>query len=76
MVLHVRGVRPVVGGALGRRHGRVVGQRRVVEIGVGDVEAEAVDTALQPELQHVERGTFAAGSVQLSLGCWRRNLWW
>ena len=65
------------GAALRRRDGRIVRQRRVVQEGVGDVQAKAVHAALQPQIQHFQR-RFARASafIQFSLGCWRRNLWW
>ena len=55
MALQVAGVAPVPAAALGQRDGRIVGQRLVVQVGAGHVQAEAVDPLLQPVVQHRQR---------------------
>ena len=66
--LQVRRVGPVMGGALGHRHGGVVAQLRVMKVRVRHVEAEAIDAAVQPEPEHVDGGLARLGVVQVDLG--------
>ena len=65
--LQVRCMRPVVRGALGHRHRRIVAQLRVMQIAVRDVEPEPVDAAVEPELQHVKRRCQRLGIVEIEL---------
>ncbi len=55
VALQVRGVAPNRVRAPFHRHRRVVAKLVVVKIGVGDVEAEPVGAALQPQIENVER---------------------
>ena len=54
---------------------RVVAELRVLHDVVGDIDAEAVDAASQPEAQHVEHRASTSGLRQLRSGCSLRNEW-
>ena len=54
MALHVRRRRPFQRPARRRRNGGIVRQLRVMQIGIGDIEAKAVHAALQPAIQHLQ----------------------
>ena len=56
MLLQPRRMRPVHECAAFHRQRRVVGERRIVQIGVRDIEAETVHAPVEPETQHIHAG--------------------
>ncbi|MCE3291052.1 MAG: hypothetical protein K0R83_3064 [Caulobacter sp.] len=72
MALEVGGGRPAQRGVA--VIDRVVGQGRVVEVGVGDVEPEAIDAPGQPEVEDVEGGLAGLGMTPVELGLLAQEL--
>ncbi len=68
VALQVRRMHPAMGVALRVRHRWIVGERRVVEIGIGDVETETVDAAGEPFVEHRERGGLRRIVAPVELG--------
>jgi hypothetical protein len=66
--LEVGRVGPVMRRTLVHGHRRIVAQLRVMQVRVRHVETEAVDAAVQPEGQHVDRGLARLGVVKIDLG--------
>jgi len=55
-------------GAFGRWLGRVVAQRGIVEAEIDGVQAQAVDTPIQPEPHVVQRGCAHLGVMEIEVG--------
>lgn len=56
VLLQARRMRPVHEIALLHRQRRIVGELRVMQIGIRHIEAEAIHTSVEPEAQHIHAG--------------------
>ncbi len=66
--LQVRCVRPMVPAALVHWHRRIIGQRCIMQIRIGDIETETIHSALQPGVQNRQRRRAGRGIAPIQLG--------